>query len=472
MFASSLATTLSNSLSYHLTQRIFLRVRAVLMQLIYRKTLRLASKYRSDGTVNNLMTSDTQKILELGQNFQGLWTSPIIIAVAIYELYEQVQWSAFLGLATLVIFFPVAAVLTGSQIKYQALCAGETDKRLVLVNEFVLGIRVLKYLAWERSFLRVMDAQREKEIVYLRSFVYIMSLTFAALLLVPLLMSVIVFASYAGRGQDMTPAVVFTTISLINVVRWPFTMLPMALGALGQALVALGRIERFLQTPEIEEERRLPLERVGCELSDAQFTWPKHKEEEKKGQEKGAAGEEGVDTLPAAASTTVVAVVEGTAPSIPPPADDSAVDVAAAVDGAAPASHAPASGASIDEQKKDDDTPAVPCLTAVNLAVHAGELLMVLGPVGSGKFVTDTLTFASTSCSPPSSAVANPRPAVCRVVCLQVHAAVRRAGRGRSDRRHHQRWWEGGVRGADGLHHQRLSPRQHSVRQRLGLATL
>ena len=202
--------------------------------------------------------------------------------MGIYELYDQVRWSAFLGLATLVLFFPVAAILTGKQIKYQELCAGETDKRIVLVNEFVLGIRVLKYLGWERSFLKVMDAQREKEVGYLRSFVYLMSLTFAALLLVPLVMSVVVFASYAGRGQDMTPAVVFTTISLINVIRWPFTMLPMALGALGQAIVALNRIEKFLQTPEIEEESRQPLGRTGFEMKDAQFTWPKHKEEEKK----------------------------------------------------------------------------------------------------------------------------------------------------------------------------------------------
>ena len=62
MFASSLATALSNSVSYHLTQRLFMRVRAVLMLLIHRKALRVSSKHRSDGTILNLMTSDTQKV--------------------------------------------------------------------------------------------------------------------------------------------------------------------------------------------------------------------------------------------------------------------------------------------------------------------------------------------------------------------------------------------------------------------------
>ena len=104
-------------------------------------------------------------------------SSPIIIGVGIYELWGQVGWSAALGLAVLIFFFPVAGVLIGMQVKYQALCAAETDKRIVLVNEMVLGVRVLKYMAWERPFLQVMDAQREKELGYLRGYVLYMNLT-------------------------------------------------------------------------------------------------------------------------------------------------------------------------------------------------------------------------------------------------------------------------------------------------------
>ena len=396
MFLSSLATAFSNSLSFHLTQRIFLRVRSVLMQLIYRKTLRLASKHRSDGRVSNLMTSDTQKILELGQNFQGLWTSPIIIAVGIYELYDQVQWSAFLGLAILILFFPVAACLIGAQIKYQALCAAETDKRIVLVNEFVLGIRVLKYLGWERSFLQVMDAQREKEVSYLRTFAYLTSLTFSALLLVPLVMSVVIFASYAGRGEDMTPTVVFTTIALINVIRWPFTMLPMALGALGQALVALGRIEVFLQTPEIDEGERLLLDRVGFEMKDAQFTWPLQKDdtdEEKAGEKgkgtgegKGAKGKAATEaTLELDRVTVGAAASEGLGGGAPGQLplnstvghSSSTTDLRHVEEAKDPPSSTPPSSS--------DDPPLIPRLTHVTLSLRAGELLMVLGPVGCGK---------------------------------------------------------------------------------------
>ena len=145
LFLSSVGTALSNSVSMHLSLRLAFRVRAVLTLLIYRKALRIPSKHRQDGRINNLFTSDTQKILELAQQAQAVWTSPVILGVAIWEMYGQVGWSALLGLAVLVAFFPLAGVLTSQQIKYQQLCAAETDKRIILVNELVLGIRVLKY---------------------------------------------------------------------------------------------------------------------------------------------------------------------------------------------------------------------------------------------------------------------------------------------------------------------------------------
>jgi hypothetical protein len=56
MFLSSLGTAISNSMSYHLTQRLILRVRSVLVLLIYRKALRIPSRNRSDGLINNLMS--------------------------------------------------------------------------------------------------------------------------------------------------------------------------------------------------------------------------------------------------------------------------------------------------------------------------------------------------------------------------------------------------------------------------------
>jgi ATP-binding cassette subfamily C (CFTR/MRP) protein 1 len=316
--------------------------------------------------------------VELGQQCQALWSSPVILAVGVWELYQQVGWSALTGLAVLVLFFPLAGFLTGKQIKYQALCAAETDKRIILVNEMILGIRVIKYYAWERPFLHEVDAQREKELRYLRMFVLMMSLTFGSLLLVPLVMSVVVFGIYVGTGGNMNPAVVFTTISLINVIRWPFTTLPMALGSMGQALVALQRIQRFLAQPEIDHSERITLDHIGIQMKDAQFTWKpdkgQDKEEEEKGADGGGEGQEGT-----AKRRSAVLLND------PQHVISSTVDLDGDVDA---------------DGVVKQVAPSVPQLTHIDWSVQAGELLLVLGPVGCGKVSCHRLTHKTQTAAP------------------------------------------------------------------------
>ncbi|MFK9676997.1 hypothetical protein ACJENM_24630, partial [Escherichia coli] len=53
----------------------------------------------------------------------------------------------------------------------------------------------------------------------------------------------------------MTASTVFTTITLLTVIKWPFTFLPMALMQFAQFLVAVQRIEEFLKTPELLDRR-------------------------------------------------------------------------------------------------------------------------------------------------------------------------------------------------------------------------
>ena len=115
--------------------------------------------------------------------------------------------------------FCLISAMTAKQLTYQRAAASGTDRRITIINEFVQGIRVVKYYAWERPFLGVLDDARDQELVWLKKYNILKSITFGTLMLVPLVVSVVVFGIYAGTGGDMTPSVVFTAISLINVIR-------------------------------------------------------------------------------------------------------------------------------------------------------------------------------------------------------------------------------------------------------------
>ena len=60
--------------------------------------------------------------------------------------------------------------MTAKQVKFQRAAASGTDRRITIINEFVQGIRVVKYYAWERPFLGVLDKARDDELVWLRKY--------------------------------------------------------------------------------------------------------------------------------------------------------------------------------------------------------------------------------------------------------------------------------------------------------------
>ena len=367
----------------------------------------------------------------------SLCSAPIIIAVGVYELYEQVGYAAIIGLVVMIIFLPVAGLMTKAQIKYQKNAALKTDRRVTTVNEFIQGIRVVKYYGWERPMLGVLDKAREEELAWLKKYVVLKSITFGILMLVPLVVSIVVFGTYVGNGGNMTPSVVFTAIALINVirsvpkaqhtaqaaqstrtsrcspvshallspvcrasvcVRMPFTFIPLALMNLTQSLVAFSRIEAFLALPEIEDHRE-ELDHTGLVMEGVQLTWSDEEErvdhtldKPKDGAVKknpaAAAGEDeehaerDQQALEQTVATEVMASAGASGTQAP---SDEVVQTLAEKDQTTVQADnvLPAPGKKEVEEKRKGPQP--PRLTNVNLKVGKGELVLVIGPVGSGK---------------------------------------------------------------------------------------
>ena len=108
MFGSAVLAAFCRSYTLHTTTRIFLRMRNALILAIYKKSLRIGSRNRDDGKINNLMSSDTQKLVEFSQQVHNMWSAPIIIAIGVWELYRQVGWASIIGLVVMIVFLPVA----------------------------------------------------------------------------------------------------------------------------------------------------------------------------------------------------------------------------------------------------------------------------------------------------------------------------------------------------------------------------
>jgi ABC transporter transmembrane region len=110
-----------------------------------------------------------------------------------------------------------------------------TDTRVKLMNEILSGVRVLKYYAWEKPFAHKVEIVREEELQLLKRLAYVVAMGFTLILMsAPIVQPILIFFTYIKLGNVLDAATAFTTISLFNVMQFPFAFLPMGLGQYSQ----------------------------------------------------------------------------------------------------------------------------------------------------------------------------------------------------------------------------------------------
>lgn len=164
--------------------------------------------------------------------------------------------SVLAGLAVMIILIPINGYIAGIQKKLQINQMKHKDSRVKLMNEILNGMKVLKLYAWEPSFeSQVLDV-RKKEIKVLKKAAYLNAGTSFIWTCTPFMVSQIdfhphltnyflimrfqvtffMFMTYVlvNDANILTPDIVFVSISLLNIMRMPMTVLPFMIVAVVQ----------------------------------------------------------------------------------------------------------------------------------------------------------------------------------------------------------------------------------------------
>jgi hypothetical protein len=64
-------------------------------------------------------------------------------------------------------------------VAFRKKAAAQTDKRVRLTQEILQGIRIIKFFAWEKSFLHTLQLNRIQELVYARTLLIIQIAVFS-----------------------------------------------------------------------------------------------------------------------------------------------------------------------------------------------------------------------------------------------------------------------------------------------------
>ncbi|KAI0635122.1 multidrug resistance-associated ABC transporter [Trametes polyzona] len=251
-------------------------LRTSLIGAIFRKSLRLSGRARmkhSVGQITTMISTDATRLDRNSAMIHNLWIAPIQIAIGIGLLIRNLGYSALVGLAVLLIGFPLqlslAKVMFGQRKKGVVL----TDQRVRMTTEVLSGIRLLKYYAWEQFYARQVDVLREREVRTLRRLVAARSTLIGLVTVVPIFASVLSFITYGLTNHTLDVATIFSSLQFFNIIRTPLIYLPLVLASATDALVALRRISAFLRAEELAVPYVVDPERKFALDVDADFTW-------------------------------------------------------------------------------------------------------------------------------------------------------------------------------------------------------
>ncbi|GFR29928.1 multidrug resistance-associated protein 1 [Trichonephila clavata] len=261
---------------------IAMRIRSCIISVVYKKALVLSNSARKNFTVGevvNLMSVDTQRMMDYVQMVNLLWAAPLQIVIAIYLLWQQLGIATLGGLFVMILMIPLNGVISVFIRNFQVRLMKDKDQRTKLMNEIMNGIKVLKLYAWENSFIKEVMKFRGMEVASLKAQAYLNGAVTFVFSSAPFLVSLASFATYvlidSANVLDANKA--FVSLSLFNILRVPTALLPMIITYTAMFVVSLKRINKYLQGEEIDPDivNHDPSEKDPVVVENATFSWTK-----------------------------------------------------------------------------------------------------------------------------------------------------------------------------------------------------
>ncbi|EEA21837.1 ATP-binding cassette transporter yor1 [Talaromyces marneffei ATCC 18224] len=276
------------------------QLRAVLINVIFDKTMKISNRARAGGSLAGAADADGHKILEGSISGQGwsngriitlmsvdadrintamgmfhlMWSSPLILILAVILLCVNIGYSALSGFALLLLGIPSLTLVIKSLLKRRDYINNLTDQRVSLTQEILQSVRFVKFFGWESSFMARLKGIRKQEIRAIQVLLAIRNAILCVSLAMPTFASMLSFITYSLSQHVLTPAPIFSSLALFNSLRVPLMLFPQVLGQVTDAWTGLKRIEEFLLEEEVMEDIKWDDNMDDAiKIEGASFTW-------------------------------------------------------------------------------------------------------------------------------------------------------------------------------------------------------
>ncbi|KAI0603284.1 P-loop containing nucleoside triphosphate hydrolase protein [Biscogniauxia sp. FL1348] len=264
-----------------------MRIKSGLASAIYKKSLKLSNEGKASkttGDIVNYMAVDAQRLQDLTQFAQQLWSAPFQIIICMVSLYQLVGWSMLAGIGVMVFMVPINGFIARFMKRLQKQQMKNKDSRSRLIAEIVNNMKSIKLYAWSTAFMNKLNYVRnDLELKNLRKIGAGQAFANFTWSTTPFLVSCSTFAIFVWtRDIPLTTDIVFPALTLFNLLTFPLAILPMVITSIIEASVAVGRLTDYLMAEEVQQDAITispPAEErgdVAVIIRNGTFSWNRH----------------------------------------------------------------------------------------------------------------------------------------------------------------------------------------------------
>lgn len=130
-----------------------------------------------------------------------------------------------------------------------------TDQRMAACQEVIRGMRIVKYFAWEDYYMKRIESLRIMETRGIRRILRLHALNQVVVFWLPIFAAALAVGIHAYQHATVDAAVVFLIVAMFDSLVIPLRIIPVAINALINVRLGLNRIGEYLEAEEVAPPR-------------------------------------------------------------------------------------------------------------------------------------------------------------------------------------------------------------------------
>ena len=257
--------------------RMTFQMEASLKMAAHRKVLTMATvaqRTHSIGEITNLFSRDIKIACEMLPQLSMLVVPPLQLTVGLILIYQIIGVAALTSLATVFVLTPLQFQFGKLFLRRFRAYQRESAVGMKAKSEVFAGIRGMKYNSWEDPFKNMLRSLRSVELNKLLYYQLFQLPSIACASITPISLPVMAFYTYVRLDDDnvMTYVKAITVLMLYDQIVSALQQIPSTMNALLEAKGALEKIRHFLCAPDLQNHITLLLpaekkEKVGADVA-------------------------------------------------------------------------------------------------------------------------------------------------------------------------------------------------------------